>query len=342
MEREDLLMYCPYCGVDHDDATTISSMEHVIPFAIGGTNDLTIRTCKTCNNNLGTDVDAPFMESFFVSSKRFFLDLASTKGNAPTLDLSGTGWIDDKEVPISYVISGDKKELKIAVPSVIKTSMGDGTERWQISGDPRKGKEILEGKLRQQIALGKTMTLEDGRQLRLEDLDDMIETRTTKVENPSVLKIIQHDQIVFIRFFSKLALAMGHLHFGESFSRSAIGESLRHNMKAQTMDDVMLRGSVWPAIERFQAVLKMIAKEDHHTVVIMEGEVPVLVVSLFGEIGAVIPLGQAPVDRLLTLTDKGTVWRIALPSRVLSKLTVLEMVGELLAPLRSQRCLRAN
>jgi hypothetical protein len=186
------------------------------------------------------------------------------------------------------------------------------------------------------------MTLEDGRQLRLEDLDDMIETRTTKVENPSVLKIIQHDQIVFIRFFSKLALAMGHLHFGESFSRSAIGESLRHNMKAQTMDDVMLRGSVWPAIERFQAVLKMIAKEDHHTVVIMEGEVPVLVVSLFGEIGAVIPLGQAPVDRLLTLTDKGTVWRIALPSRVLSKLTVLEMVGELLAPLRSQRCLRAN
>jgi hypothetical protein len=78
----------------------------------------------------------------------------------------------------------------------------------------------------------------------------------------------------------------------------------------------------------------MIAKEDHHTLVIMEGEVPALLVSLFGEIGAMILLGEAPAGRMPPLSDQGTVWHIALPSRALRKLTVLEMIEERLAPLR--------
>lgn len=328
-------MYCPYCGVDHDDATTIRSIEHVIPYGLGGTDCLTIITCDKSNNDLGSEVDAPFMESFPVSAKRFFLGLESNKGNTPTLDLGGTGWIDGKEVPISYVISGEMKELKIAKPSVIKTAKGDGSEHWQVSGDPEQARKILEGKLRKQIALGKTVTLEDGSLLRLEDLDRIFAERTTTVVNPSVLKTIQHDYLVFIRFFSKLALAMGHLHFGEPFSRSATGDRLRQNMKAQTMEDVTLPGHIWPEIELVQGILSKIAKEEHHTLVIVEGEVPALLVSLFGEIGAMIPLGEAPAGRPPGCSDKGTVWRIALPSRVLTKLTILEMIEERLAPLRN-------
>lgn len=80
--------------------------------------------------------------------------------------------------------------------------------------------------------------------------------------------------------------------------------------------------------------LNMIAKEDHHTLVTMDGEVPTLLVSLFGEMGAMIPLGEAPVGRLPTFSDRGTVWRIGLPSRVLRRLTALEMIEERLAPVR--------
>jgi hypothetical protein len=329
-------MYCPYCGVDHDDATTQRSIEHVVPYGLGGTDSLTIITCDKSNNDLGSEVDAPFMESFVVRAKRFFLGLESNKGNAPTLDLGGTGWIDGKEVPISYVISGKTKDLKIARPSVIKTPNNDGTERWQILGDPAQARQILEGILRKQMALGKTVTLEDGSPLRLEDIDKIFAERTKTTLNPSVLKTTQHDYLDFIHFFSKLALAMGHLHFGECFSRSATGDRLRHNMNAQTIEDVTLGGKIWPEIEPIQGVLNMIAKPDYHTLVIMEGEVPALVVSLFGEIGAMIPLGEQPaVGRLPTFSDKGTVWRIALPSRVLSKLTLLEMIEDRLAPLRN-------
>ena len=109
-------MYCPYCGVAHADAKTQRSIEHVVPYGLGGTDSLTIFTCDKSNNDLGSEVDAPFMESFAVRAKRFFLGLESNKGNAPTLDLGGTGWIDGKEVPISYVISGETKELKIVKP----------------------------------------------------------------------------------------------------------------------------------------------------------------------------------------------------------------------------------
>jgi hypothetical protein len=62
-----------------------------------------------------------FMDFFPARSERFFLGLESTKGNQPTLDLGGTGWIDGTEVPISYRISADFKELKIAQPSIVKT-----------------------------------------------------------------------------------------------------------------------------------------------------------------------------------------------------------------------------
>ncbi len=327
-------MYCPYCGVDHDDATTIRSVEHVVPYGLGGSDGLTIVTCDKSNNDLGSQVDAPFMESFVVRSKRFFLGLESNKGNAPTLDLGGTGWIAGKEVPISYVISGETKELKIAKPSVIKTAKENGIEHWQISGDPIQAREILEGKLRKQIALGKNVTLEDGTPLRIEDLDRIFAENTTTIVNPSVLKTTQHDYLEFARFFSKLALAMGHLHFGKSFSRSATGDRLRHSMTAQTMEDATLQGHIWPKIEPIQGALKMIAKENHHTLVIMEGEVPALLVSLFGEIGAMIILGEAPTGRMPRFSDKGTVWRIALPSRVLTQLTLLDMIEECLAPLR--------
>jgi len=42
--------FCDYCGTEHDEATQVSS-EHVIPYAIGGSNDVTITVCEESNNN---------------------------------------------------------------------------------------------------------------------------------------------------------------------------------------------------------------------------------------------------------------------------------------------------
>jgi hypothetical protein len=163
-------------------------------------------------------VDAPFLGFFPVRSARFYLGLDSGKGNRPTLDLSGTGWIDGREVRVSHVISSDRNEFKIADPTITKTPNPDGSERWQIHGDPATVRSIVEGKLRKQTKLGKTVTTSDGVVLTPENLESIFVGKETVTPNPSVMMTISPDYLTFIRFFSKLALAMGHLHLGETFS----------------------------------------------------------------------------------------------------------------------------
>ena len=321
-------MYCPYCGTPHDDATVVTSIEHVIPYGIGGSDDLTIITCDLSNNTLGSNVDAPFMDFFPVRSKRFFLGLESAKGNKPTLDLGGAGWIDGKEVPISYLISGDSKELKVEDPKIVRTPMPDGSELWQVSGDPAKVREIMEGKLRKQMKLGKTMMLQDGSTLRLEDLNKLFAENHTVTHNPSIFKTITFDYLMPIRFFSKLALAMGYLHFGQTFSRSSVGETLRRHMTIERWEDARLPGAVWPETGSIKHLLQLVAKDDHHVITIMDGEPPVMIVSLFGEYGAFLPLGVLVEGRYPSTFGEGTVWRIELPSRKLSRLTMSALIAE--------------
>ncbi len=326
-------MYCPYCGMDHE-ATVVESVEHIIPYGLGGSDALTIHTCDKANNDLGSSVDAPFMDFFPIQAKRFFLGLESTKGNAPVLDLGGTGWIDGRETPISYLITGESKELKVGKPTVVKTLGENGQEHWKVSGDPVKVMEILKGKVRKQIALGKTVTLENGTLLTLDNIDQIFAARTTTTINPSVLKTLHYDHLISIRFFSKLALAMGHLYLGEAFSRSAHADVLRHNMYAQSMEEVTQVGRMWPQTEQVQTSLDLIAKAECHTLAIMDGDMPLLLVSLFGEIGATIPLAPAPADGKLTFSDKGKAWRVALPSRELTTFTILGLVEERMKILR--------
>jgi hypothetical protein len=268
------------------------------------------------------------MDFFPVLSKRFFLGLESAKGNEPTLDLGGTGWIDGEEVPISCLISADGKELKIAEPKIVRTPNSDGSEHWQVSGDPAKVRDIIEGKLRKQMKLGKTMTLQDGSTLRPEDLGKLFAENKTVKQNPAVLKTIQFDYLMAIRFFSKLALAMGYLHFGETFSRSSVGETLRRHMTIEKWEDVRLQGAVWPETDSVKYILQVIAREDHHVIAIMDGQPPALLISLFGEYGAFFPLGELAEGRNPTPSCEGTVWRIELPDRKLSKLTMNALIAE--------------
>ena len=63
-------MYCAYCNLDHDEDTK-SSSEHVIPFAIGGTNALTISVCeRSCRKGASRDHGSPievFRKKFWIT-----------------------------------------------------------------------------------------------------------------------------------------------------------------------------------------------------------------------------------------------------------------------------------
>lgn len=323
-------MYCVYCNNDHDESSM--TKEHVIPYALGGSDSLTIRTCARQNNDLGRDVDATFLNLFTVRSKRFFLGLESTSGNPPTLDLSGVTWINGKETPISYLIRGDKSDLKLSRPSIERTSAGE-SEQWQVSGDPAAVRKILEGKIRKQSSLGKTVTLSDGSILRVEDLDKLFEERVTTTQNPSILKQVQIDLLVPLRFFSKLALATGYLHFGEPFGKSAIGSLLRSHMSLKNFGDTRLRGAIWPMTDSIRGALEVLGSDNEHTLLILEGDPPVFVANLFGDHGALITLGDpssSPEFRM----DTGKAWRVELPSRKLTVSTLPELIAHRADPRR--------
>jgi hypothetical protein len=310
------------------------TMEHIVPFALGGSNRFTISTCKSSNNDLGSEVDAPFQDFFSVRVKRFFLGLESTGGNEPSLDLGGIGTIDGKEVPISYLIQRDTRELKIAAPVIVKTKNPNGTERWQVSGDPAKVREIIEGKLRKQLKLGKTLTSDDGKVLQLEDLEALFAANETVTENPCVTKTIHFDPTMPVRFFSKLALAVGHFHLGEVFSRSPSADRLRQHMRVTDYSEVQLSGAIWPYTESIQTMLGVIAKPDHHTLAIVDGTPRYFLASLFGEYGALIQLDGLPEGQAASTTGTGSVWRIALPSRQLRTMTMNELYTEHAAELQ--------
>lgn len=237
-------MYCIYCNDNHDEATAFSD-EHIIPRALGGLSNFTVRVCEKSNSQLGDRVDGPFIRMFPVNSDRFFLNIPSYRGR-PTLDFGGTMIIDGEDRPLRYEVTGSEKLLKLE-PSVdvVKT---DTQERLRISGDPMDAKNILLGKLASVGAVGKKLRDELGNVVTKESIEIMIAERSVIHENPSVLMTLHIDPYDAVRFFCKLALATGFYVLGEAFGRSARGQRLRTTMISEN-DKIEDPGLVWPFIQ---------------------------------------------------------------------------------------------
>lgn len=304
-------MFCAYCGEGHDESTAFTD-EHVVPYAIGGSNAFTIRVCQASNNSLGGLVDKPFIENFIVRSQRFLLGLSGTDGTEPTLDLSGEKEISGKNVDVTYRVQKDNtKLLKIASPTVTKTSVKEG-ERWTVSGDPADVRRVIEGKLNTVMAKGKTITDANGKVLTPDDLDALL-AGNVKPLDPGILMTVQLDLLDFVRFFAKLTLATGHYVWGDTFSRSPYARVLRTAMHAKT--DASIPGAhIWPHIEGAENVLAYFRKKDSHRIGVLTNP-RVFAANLFGTIGAVVPLDQPENVKLSSEPCSGRVFEIALPSR---------------------------
>jgi hypothetical protein len=329
-------MFCAYCGKNHDESVRFTT-EHVVPFAIGGSNAFTIRVCDTSNNSLGGLVDKPFIETFLVRSQRFFLGLSGTDGTEPTLDLGGKKQIDGKETDVTYLIrTDDSKQLKIASPTVTKTTVED-EERWSVSGDPTDVRRILEGKLKSLTADGKQMRDADGNVLGLDNLDAFLAASDVKTLDPSILKRFQFDWVEFVRFFSKLALATGHYVLGESFSRSARAEVLRNAMYTKDVQEAGIPGThIWPYAQAAEKVLAPFRKENSHVLGVLNTEPPVFVTSLFGSFDAAVALGEPEMANASSASCSGRIFQIALPSREFHDQTLEKYLSTLVAERRAE------
>jgi hypothetical protein len=99
-------------------------------------------------------------------------------------------------------------------------------------------------------------------------------------------------------------------------------------MAARGLDDVMLHGHFWPETHSVKHILSRFAEKDRHVIAIMDADPPILVVSLFGKYDAFLPLGELTEGTNPTAGRDGTVWRIEIPSRRLSRFTLGDFVAE--------------
>ena len=94
---------CIFCGQEKE-----SSLEHVIPEAIGNNSFTTNIVCTDCNSALGATIDGKFVNSFPIEMKRGMLGLKGYKGNIPQVlrrgkDSNGNTIILNKDSGPKYI-----------------------------------------------------------------------------------------------------------------------------------------------------------------------------------------------------------------------------------------------
>jgi hypothetical protein len=322
-------MYCVYCGEDHDPTTDFTD-EHIVPYALGGSDELTIQVCRSSNNSLGGLVDKPFIEIFPVRAQRFFLGLRGTDGTEPTIDLGGKSLVNGKEVDVKYTITKDGKELRIAKPTVAKTP-GDGWDYWSVAGDPKQVREIIEGKLKSLNTRRKQARSESGEVLTLENLGAFLASAPVN-EVRSIVKKIEIDPLACFQCLAKMALSTGHFVLGESFSRSAGADMLRKAVYAKDLQAARIPCSfVWPYTDGKEQLFAPFQIKHSHVLGVLYGEPTIFIASLFGEYDAFIPLAPYETGKAPKISDQGRIFQIDLPSRRLHDRTLPDYLAAFLS-----------
>jgi hypothetical protein len=297
-------MYCPYDNAEHPAEIKFNT-EHVIPYALGGSNQFTISTCEFCNSTFGRDIDAPFLRVFPVAHERFIRNIESASGNPPSLLFHGTAEINGKTVTVEYEIMSEKKKL-LTRPVVEKTEKADVTH-YQIQAAPadvekmiqsidskaaRQGKQIVD------IAGNPTTVAEILAQAGVQQL-----VPTIKCEwNYGSWGVAAQ------REFIKIALGMAHFTLGETFTRSNDANRLRDFLTApqEDLDKFPIRGSVWPTMidNPLSELSRVLGNRNNHVVAILHMDAQLVVlISLFGVFNGTISISSD--STICSLIDPG-------------------------------------
>jgi len=316
-------MFCPYCAIDHDQATHMS-LEHLVPYAMGGASEFTINVCEVSNNEFGGSIDRPLIEFFPIRSARFFLGLKGTDGTEPTLNLGGITYIRGREFPLKNVISPEGKDMRLTGRIIERTANEVDGESWKLIGNPKAIRKAIAGKIQDQASKGKWVMDDKGRFVTLENLDQLLAESMQTIQNPSVLQRIDFDYLWTWRFFSKLALGVGHYIFGQEFSLSARAAQFRTVMRAETLEEAILpRAVVFPETHSLPPQFARLKTQDVHTLTVCHGRPRLLVVSLFGWLDACVSLDDIDASEDM-IPGEMDVFEITLPDRRFSKYTIYE------------------
>jgi len=262
-----------------------ATLEHIIPFAVGGSDSLsTMDVCKKANNDLGSEVDAPFCNLLPIAIKRHELQIPGQSGKIPDIVWNA---ISDRGARGRVTIHPDRSVDFELLPDV-DTRAGNIVVR----GGADRVKSIIEGLLRGAEKRGETLHSTDG--AILTSLDDCLQVAEVEIVDKVRCSVQYFDHEAWVRGLMKIALGAGHVLLGPEWTFSSDGDLIRQyvvNPRAN-WPKRQPRGYIygeWPRSLRIPlGKTKEVRDNMYHTVAIPplpDGKELYIAISLFGGVG---------------------------------------------------------
>lgn len=192
---------CIFCGQKKE-----SSLEHVIPEAIGNNSFTTNRVCKDCNSALGATIDDKFVNSLPIEMKRETLKLKGYKGNIPQVlkrgeDSNGNTIILDKSSGPRYIPKVIEKDNSFSV----------------MANSKKEATQIIKKKLKRKHVPQK-----------------FIDKMLAKIKSPEVkenrpkIKFCYNYNISNLKLeFLKIAFEYMNIYYGDTYKQDSLGNFLK-------------------------------------------------------------------------------------------------------------------
>ena len=318
-----------------EDSDT-ASLEHIIPWAIGGSNGFaTDDASKAANNDLGSEVDAKFADTLPIAIKRFKFQIKSQKGNVPSIVWKAVTPDGDKA---TFTVNPDwSTEVKIG--TVVERPAPGQAGPMTASGPREQLEPILSGLLKGMKKRDQKVYTRDGR--LLESVEDLLSASDPRTVEELKISLKYFDPDAWTRGIMKIALAAGHKILGPEWTFGPAAANIRQIvMNVRDKWPPRMRGYVageWDRGIRLPlGKTAQVRDANLHTIGVLPADKngsSVICISLFGGQDvpeSVIDIGELPktmIDALNRQDNHGTVlgYRIDPNTRVATAITMRDM-----------------
>ncbi len=238
MHRKCIICY-------HEFPEALFSEEHVFPESIGGR--LVIRNvCRECNSDLGSIVDAPLVNHYYISLVRTALDIKGKSGKIP--NPFGTGTLtSDPAQKIRVSLDANEESLGLyIVPNPSFTTLENGSQQVQLVVDKKDSENI--GTIIRKVAERKGLPCPS-----IEDIEkNMSEERELY---PQIKLNFTLDILHYKRSILKIAYELAHYWLGDDYFNDPIGRMIRdcmldQNITTEFHEEYPIRGLIRPVGEQ--------------------------------------------------------------------------------------------
>lgn len=229
-------MRCAFCL--REPPAVLLTDEHVFPEALGAVFTVPF-VCKTCNDTLGSDVDALLTEYPLMQMLRMGLHIPNKSGELPAALKDGE-IVGHPGIVASYVakVPGEKGIVKPR-PKVVRFTTPDGRSFVNVEGSPDEAREIIEKIEKRHIAKGGAVKNR--------------ESYSRTIPSPTVTKTVKTKDCVVVRPLLKIAYELGVHVLGEQYLEDPRASPLRHGIVDAIFTGIEGEISFFPERSAFNA-----------------------------------------------------------------------------------------